>query len=246
MLPQLFNLEALLAPNRTVAGVQLSVRPPGFENDRRLPPHLKAAAAVRTLVTPGTPKCMGTSALRSGINAALSAAPQPSRAQAAALLAASEATEACVDDEAASLPPPPPSAAAVAAAAQEVVRPPGVGAVVQQQPSRQLPSQRALLMTSALQGEALAALLAPYGSEPWLHFTNVTAAFSGFASQSSSEEFERLASAVAWEWCCRSAARVKAGTPDGHVHQLRPWGSPRRFCARRMDKPDPRVLTYFC
>lgn len=98
-------------------------------------------------------------------------------------------------------------------------------------------------------GETMAQLLNQYSAIPWLHFTNVTAVFSGWGQQANQQAFGILLKSITAEWCCRSADRVAAaGVPDGHVHRIRPCGSPQRFCAARMGNGNPwdRMHSYFC
>jgi hypothetical protein len=92
----------------------------------------------------------------------------------------------------------------------------------------------------------MAKLLSNYTTVSWLHFTNVTAVFNGFKLRESQQEFEELMRSIVAEWCCRSSKRVlQAGVPHGHLHQVRPWGSQQRFCAKRLDPVD-KVYSFFC
>lgn len=227
---QVFDIEALTKSNTSVAGVSLRVRPPGFTTDKRLPRDLSEQAS-RLLVVPGEPACKPA--------ASRSICKHRSRALSGSL-PASAARSSHLD---------------TAHYAQHShsgcgpwVHSTNAGpecAVEQQLPN----GQRQLLVPAGQHGEVLAHLLGNYSSAACLHFTNVTAAFAGFKLRANQEAFEGLLSIVVAEWCCRSAQRVMAaGVPDGHLHQIRPFGSPQRFCAKRLDrqKHGDRVHSYFC
>lgn len=111
------------------------------------------------------------------------------------------------------------------------------------------PQHEQLVVPAGLAAEELRELLSKkHASVGWLHFTNVTAAFRQFSQPDSQAAFEALLPTLTAEWCCRSAQRVKdQGEPNGHVHALRPWGSPQRVCAKRVgDAANDLVHTFFC
>jgi hypothetical protein len=112
---------------------------------------------------------------------------------------------------------------------------------------QQLPDgQKQVVIPIGHPAESVAKLLGNYSSVGWLHFTNVTAAFTGFKEAASQQAFEGLLSSIVSEWCCRSSKRqMLSGVPNGHLHQVRPWGSPQRFCAKRLAAVD-KVYSYFC
>ncbi|KAF8070925.1 arabinosyltransferase [Scenedesmus sp. PABB004] len=121
----------------------------------------------------------------------------------------------------------------------------GRGACVEQQA---LPGgRRRLVVPPALSGELLGELLAAQPTGDWLHVANVSTVFAGFADPGHAAAFAALLDKLPAEWCCRSAARIAAaGVPDGHLHAIRPTGSPQRACARRVGGGGERVHSFFC
>jgi hypothetical protein len=215
---QVFNLEALTNPNITVAGALLHVRPPGFATDRQLPLNLQQQQQTQLLITPGQPNCKPF--VRNSIWQQRRLAEEPHIGNAYAAVNNHNAGQ----------------FGSVAAA-------PGPACVEEQQ----LPAgQKQVVVPLGHSAESIAKLLSDYTSVDWLHFTNVTAAFNGFKEKESQQAFEGLLSTVVAEWCCRSSTRVmQAGAPHGHLHQVRPWGSQQRFCAKRLDIVD-KVYSFFC
>lgn len=209
---QVFNIEALMHPNISVAGSVLRVRPPGFAADIRLPPSLQQQQQQgRLTVTPGLPACKAV--VRNAIwqQRRLAQFEQLQVHHPFEMTAAAAAsTPACVEEQ-------------------------------------QLPEGgKQLVIPMGHPAETVAKLLGNYSSVAWLHLTNVTAAFDGFKAAESQQAFEGLLRTLVAEWCCRSSKRqMLLGVPNGHLHQLRPWGSPQRFCAKRLDVVD-KVYSYFC
>jgi hypothetical protein len=214
---QVFNIEALSHPNITVAGSLLRVRPPGFATDPRLPPSLQQQQQVQLKVTPGQPSCKPvTPVVRNSIWLQRRLAGELHYAYGVEVTQQQRGLAA---------------AAAAPACLQEQQLPEG---------------QKQLVIPAGLPAEYAAALLQNYSSVGWLHFTNVTAAFRAFKAAEDQQAFESLLGTVVAEWCCRSSSRqAQLGVPHGHLHQIRPWGSPQRFCAKRLEVLD-KVYSYFC
>jgi hypothetical protein len=217
---QVFNIEGLTNPNITVAGTLLGVRPPGFASDSRLPFRLKEQQQAQLLITPGQPDCKPF--VRNSIWQQRMLAGEP-HMHVGSLYASVEGVQVG-------------QIGGVAAG-------PGPACVEEQQ----LPQgHKQVIIPMGHSAESGAKLLSNYLSVGWLHFTNVTAAFNGFEEKETQQEFERLLSTVVAEWCCRSSKRVvQAGVPHGHLHQVRPWGSKQRFCAKRLELVD-KVYSFFC
>jgi len=213
ILPQVFNIEALVNPNVSVAGSLLRVRPAHFAEDERLPQAQQAARSSRVHVTPGQPSCVSKpkhhiwSRTMFQWPAAVTAVSAPAQ------------TARCVEEQ------------RLAADGQH----------------KDQAGTDGLVVPSGLPAEDLSLLLKKYAAKPWLHFTNVTAAFSGFARPTSQDAFRSLLSGLVTEWCCRDVKKAPTAA-DGHAFAIRPWGSVMRLCASRVKVPAEvdKVNTYFC
>lgn len=85
-----------------------------------------------------------------------------------------------------------------------------------------LPSLQ-VVVTPGLTDTVLTEVLAPFSAAKWLHFTDVTAVFAGFAKPAHKSEYEAWLDGVVVPWCCKPAgddggsiaSRSSRGRDDG-------------------------------
>lgn len=93
-----------------------------------------------------------------------------------------------------------------------------------------------MVVPPGLTDAVLTEVLAPVSAAKWLHFTDVTAVFGGFAAPAHRAEYEAWLDRVVLPWCCKPAgddggsiaARSSRRTEDGGTDGL---GVPEDFTA---------------
>jgi hypothetical protein len=62
-----------------------------------------------------------------------------------------------------------------------------------------------VVVTPGLTDTVLTEVLAPFSAAKWLHFTDMTAVFAGFANPAHKSEYEAWLDGVIVPWCCKPA-----------------------------------------
>lgn len=70
-------------------------------------------------------------------------------------------------------------------------------------------------MPPGLTDASLSQVLEPFAAAKWLHFTDVTAVFGGFADPAHKAEYEAWLDKVVLPWCCKPAGGDQGGGGGG-------------------------------
>jgi hypothetical protein len=77
-----------------------------------------------------------------------------------------------------------------------------------------------------------------------LHFKEPHKSFLGFGDSATQQRFAGLMGSMTMDWCCRSDRMLSKGLTQGHLLQMRPFGSPTASLCQTAY--DAKNSTVFC